>query len=700
MASRDVLLEAFIDETRASQNIALSFLEGHHWNYEKSLQYYYNWKKKGETGPHVYASNSSDKVNDSDAEENEEYEQTLRWPSYAFVLPNLFEQPADFRNYLEKDLIETSTLKRLENSGHLNWWCWNGSGQRMWPLSTTGDGNCLLHAASLGMWGIHDRQLMLRKILYEMLTRGSRRHILWRRWRWTESQSNLQSGLVLTDEEWQREWDNILHMAAAIPRTFTTSEDDTPDKSDNVEQIYESLESIHVFALAHILKRPIIGAFFVSDTVLRNAVGEELSPIPFGGIYLPLECPSDQCHRSPLVLCYDSAHFSALVTMRHTASNSVQPIIPITDKDRNLLPLHFSVDPGPDFTWWKDSEDAEIAARIELTEADRLSLICEYMDIVKIQVRRYSFRHNLAGAGHMNGVEGRKSMTLSCGDVFVTKDHSARLLSEIAQQIKKRFKIGRKKKNKSVSTEEQVTVSDLRSANVVIAARLHSHAHQYMEHMVDNYLCLAKERFEQLKNTPGTTLRQRARLSHSFSTSSLLVTCINKHCQKSASQSTNFLCNDCFEYQKQLMASFGCSQPGHLRSLRSCLSTTLRSPSDLSPQRYGSIKSNTMPSITVSSVTASHIDKGMKNAWDISGHDLSPASVPVVVGSVAQASQSHFPDSKHCSEHTAASCERIVHTVAVHYTHAPSENITAKVASVEGANGVTHYYISQQTDSG
>lgn len=33
---------------------------------------------------------------------------------------------------------------------------------------------------------------------------------------------------------------------------------------------------------------------------------------------------------------------------------------------------------------WKDSEDAEIAARIELTEADRLSLICEYMDIVKI----------------------------------------------------------------------------------------------------------------------------------------------------------------------------------------------------------------------------------------------------------------------------------------------------------------------------
>lgn len=33
---------------------------------------------------------------------------------------------------------------------------------------------------------------------------------------------------------------------------------------------------------------------------------------------------------------------------------------------------------------WTDSEDAEMAARIQLTETDKLSLICEYMDIVKI----------------------------------------------------------------------------------------------------------------------------------------------------------------------------------------------------------------------------------------------------------------------------------------------------------------------------
>lgn len=34
--------------------------------------------------------------------------------------------------------------------GHLNWWADIGVCQRLLPLVTSGDGNCLLHAASLG----------------------------------------------------------------------------------------------------------------------------------------------------------------------------------------------------------------------------------------------------------------------------------------------------------------------------------------------------------------------------------------------------------------------------------------------------------------------------------------------------------------------------------------------------------------------
>ena len=75
---------------------------------------------------------------------------------------------------------------------------------------------------------------------------------------------------------------------------------------------YESLEEFHVFVLAHVLRRPII---VVADTMLKDSKGEAFAPIPFGGIYLPIQCDPKTCHRSPLVLTYDAAHFSALVAM-------------------------------------------------------------------------------------------------------------------------------------------------------------------------------------------------------------------------------------------------------------------------------------------------------------------------------------------------------------------------------------------------
>ena len=82
--------------------------------------------------------------------------------------------------------------------------------------------------------------------------------------------------------------------------------------ADGEEVFYESLEELHVFVLAHVLRRPII---VVADTILKDSNGDALAPIPFGGIYLPLECKPSECHRSPLLLTYDAAHFSALGPM-------------------------------------------------------------------------------------------------------------------------------------------------------------------------------------------------------------------------------------------------------------------------------------------------------------------------------------------------------------------------------------------------
>ena len=152
---------------------------------------------------------------------------------------------------------------------------------------------------------------------------------------------------------------------------------------------FESLEEFHILLLAHILQRPIV---VVADTMLHDLDGEPLSPVNFSGIYLPFECELKMCHRYPLVLAYDSAHFSALVLMdneheddyydddlkscegdngngnggdqvermihiekvnKKLQTKPPYSIIPVTYANKELLPIHFAYDPGKDYDWSK-----------------------------------------------------------------------------------------------------------------------------------------------------------------------------------------------------------------------------------------------------------------------------------------------------------------------------------------------------------
>uniref|UniRef100_A0A8C1TZU5 ubiquitinyl hydrolase 1 n=1 Tax=Cyprinus carpio TaxID=7962 RepID=A0A8C1TZU5_CYPCA len=281
-------------------------------------------------------------------------EQLLDTPLCTFQLPDLTVYRDDFRGFIERDLIEQSMMVALEHAGRLNWWTHLGTGcQSLLPLATSGDGNCLLHAASLGMWGFHDRDLMLRKSLYALMDHGQEREALKRRWRWQQTMQNKESGLVYTEEEWQKEWNELLKLASSEPRIHYSTNGSSGAESQE-EPVYESLEEFHVFVLAHVLRRPIV---VVADTMLRDSGGEAFAPIPFGGIYLPLEVPANKCHRSPLVLAYDQAHFSALVSMEQKDSSKEQVVIPLTDSDHKMLPLHFAVDPGEDWEWGKDDND-------------------------------------------------------------------------------------------------------------------------------------------------------------------------------------------------------------------------------------------------------------------------------------------------------------------------------------------------------
>lgn len=243
----------------------------------------------------------------------------------------------------------------------LNWWTHTGKFPRLEPLATSGDGNCLLHAASLYMWGFHDRFLILRTSMHRLLTQSREMVGIKSRWRYqTQLRNNDAGGLTFSEEEWDVEWSEVVRIATNRPRS-DQSATATSQRKNSLRLSYEYLEEIHIFALAHVTQRPII---VIADTTLKGVSGEDLAPIYFGGVYLPLEMNPTACHKSPVVLAYDSAHFSALVAKEEQRQTQVglslknklfqgradrkreEPVIPLVGPDGRLLPIQFVYDPN------------------------------------------------------------------------------------------------------------------------------------------------------------------------------------------------------------------------------------------------------------------------------------------------------------------------------------------------------------------
>ncbi|KAH0950025.1 hypothetical protein HN011_001651 [Eciton burchellii] len=386
----------------------------------------------------------------------------LDTPEFTFSLPDLSVYPDSFRKFLEKDLIENGCLISLEAAGRLNWWYKNGTTRVLWPLATSGDGNCLLHAASLGMWGFHDRLLTLREALHNTLTKGEYRHALFRRWKWRQTSLNAAAGLSYTEAEWSSEWQSIVDMASPVTRNQTTS--------------YQSLEEIHVLTLAHALRRPII---VIAETMLKDADGVALAPIPFGGVYLPLEVPSSRCHRTPLLLAYHSAHFSPLVTVDgcndygNACGEGVS--IPLVDPDTSkLLPVLFAVDPGPDWDWVDGSRDLLTCTQDTMEILLREYLDCEYQSFTSEDIDRLS------------DTDGSLSKT-------------AKQLLEVAKQFsslgrsvsKKLWSVTSKRPKSPPSSNDGLSTESL------LCVRIKSRRHQYVDQMLQNYLQCAHARYLQ-----------------------------------------------------------------------------------------------------------------------------------------------------------------------------------------------------------
>ncbi|KAL3867385.1 hypothetical protein ACJMK2_044593 [Sinanodonta woodiana] len=491
-----------------------------------------------------------------------------------FILPDLTSYTEDFRAFLEKDLIETSTLISLEQAGRLNWWAEMGLCQRLLPMATTGDGNCLLHAASLGMWGIHDRQLMLRQALYKTLTEKSYRVALYRRWRWQQTQANKQSGLILSEDEWQTEWENVLRLASTTPRTLPGAlrrnsscyeSPVTQGKSTSLSSpvVYESLEDFHVFVLAHVLQRAII---VVADTILRDVSGEALAPIPFGGIYLPLECNTSHCYNHPLLLTYDAAHFSALVPMERTQKDCSLPVaIPVVGPDMIDLPLHFVVDPGSSYDWVKNNEASVNSSQ---SPESRLNLLKKYLDIVKIPFTGSYLDTNCEehlSCESDDGKDKKKDTKVSQQLQSVSKQFGSfgksvgKKLKNLGKGVKSDEKDDKKSRKPSIgsgatqSTKLPIALAAMgeNDKGYVWCASLSTERYQPHKQMLANYLGDAKERFEADRDVRYQKNNEILKRTSGQNSSRSMAKCVTPECNLYGSADTSYLCSKCYEEHKQ-----------------------------------------------------------------------------------------------------------------------------------------------------
>lgn len=251
-----------------------------------------------------------------------------------FALPAEVEDlPPSVQEQLFEELLDKDAQQQLESEPPVLNWSLEVTvrlGSRLYALWNRSAGDCLLDSAMQATWGVFDRDNTLRRALAESLHQGG--HVFYPRWKEYEASQAQLLEFSLEEGQWEEDWAGLLSLAS---------------------QPGSSLEQLHVFALAHILRRPIIvyGVKYV-----KSFRGEAIGYARFEGVYLPLLWEQSFCVRSPLALGYTRGHFSALVSMEPYSrleggnaggANNLGPdelqvtFLPLMDRDRKLLPVHF-----------------------------------------------------------------------------------------------------------------------------------------------------------------------------------------------------------------------------------------------------------------------------------------------------------------------------------------------------------------------
>jgi OTU-like cysteine protease/A20-like zinc finger len=284
----------------------------------------------------------------------------LRDNATTLMLPSMHSYSREFKQFLRSDMLQTEHLVALTSEASVPSVNFDGEFAALRPLQTEGDGNCLLHAVLLFIFGVHDRRATLRQALRRYIEQG--RVALKQRF------VDFKLAAAASDNETSNDGERE-KLVEALDEIFDELVDATSLElrvNEFGKARYEFLEQFHVFAVSQLIRRPIIVFAKAADgngSLLTRADRID-------GIYLPVLVDASLCHREPVLLSYHSNHFAALVVEKpppQEGSNNVYVArIPLVSARGSPFPVHCLV--------------ADEAAHSE-------SLLAEYLELVETPAR-------------------------------------------------------------------------------------------------------------------------------------------------------------------------------------------------------------------------------------------------------------------------------------------------------------------------
>ncbi|KAI8797281.1 tumor necrosis factor alpha-induced protein 3 [Biomphalaria glabrata] len=240
---------------------------------------------------------------------------------YDCQLPNTSKITRKLKKSFSQLVIDEAMTEDLENIQAINW---TKTEFLLQAISVPRDGNCLLHSISLYIWSITDDANILRELLHIAIVNDIECRF---KKRWSRQHVDELSLLVKsTDQLIDKEWEDIAnHVTNVLSKNLSAA---VP---------HHSLEAVHIYILANILRRPII---IITSSFACSYSGQQLQSNNLSGLYLPLEWQPQECCKTPVLLGYHLNHFAPLLSEAST-ENIKDLLFPLVDKDLCFLPIRF-----------------------------------------------------------------------------------------------------------------------------------------------------------------------------------------------------------------------------------------------------------------------------------------------------------------------------------------------------------------------